>query len=330
MSQRSRTFLFSGPFSNGQRPDENDFNDVWDSFLNYQDDPIALNTDGNYVLDNALLLGNTAADDLGAIKFNGATFEFREATGWQTLGSSSGSLFEAVGAADDIAYNDGNVGINTGNAPTNYKFQVALGVNSGTAEQVRFGSAVIHTRTNNSTVAYFSHQSFANNSEFALSQEQTGFVTLNASNGRSIRFRVNNNAANQMTLASNGDLVVNGNASKTNGGGSWVVISDERAKKKIQPFKDGLNVLKKISPIRFQYNGKIGTSNGEENIGVSANEIKELTPYMVSNERKKLNSKDKEEVDVLVYDSSALIYIAVNAIKELSQKVKDLELQLKL
>jgi hypothetical protein len=94
------------------------------------------------------------------------------------------------------------------------------------------------------------------------------------------------------------------------------------------PFKDGLEIIKKINPIRFQYNGKASTKKGTENIGVSGNEVKKIAPYMISTRQAKLNPKDKKETDILVYDSSALIYIAVNAIKELSDKVEALEKKL--
>lgn len=340
MAQRTRNFLFTGPFSNGQRPDENDFRDVWESFINYQDDPISLDSNNNYVLSNAVRIGNTTGDNPGTIRFNGTIFEFRESGGWETLGSgASGGAFQVVGTGSDIAYNDGNVGINTGTSPTDYRFQVSIGNNDGLANQVRFGSAVIHNRTTSSNVAYFSHQSFADDTNYALSQSALGNVNLNAPTGRSIQFSINN--ATGMTLTENSDLVVNGttainddgstsfyvngNALKTVGGANWRVGSDEKIKKKIRPFKDGLEIIKKINPVRFQYNGKAWTKNGDENIGVSGSEIKKIAPYMVSTARAKLNPKDKKETDILMFDSSALIYVAINAIKELSDKIEALE-----
>lgn len=339
MAQRTRNFLFTGPFSNGQRPDENDFNDVWESFINYQDDPITLDGNNNYVFGNAIQINDTAANVPGTIRFNGTIFEFREAAGWQPLGAGGGGAFVPIGGGTNVAYNDGNVGINTGITPTDYKFQVVLANNSTdintVANRVRIGNAAIYNQSSGSANrrAHFSHHDNANDNNFALRQENTGLVHLNAPTDRDIRLTHNGNIDRILIQATTGDvqisqnLTVSGTASKP-GGGSWLATSDERTKKKIKPFKDGLAIIKKIDPIHFQYNGKASTKDGLESIGVSGNKIQKIAPYMISSKRTKLNDKDKEETEILVYDSSALIYIAVNAIKELSTKIEELEAKL--
>lgn len=333
MAQRSRNFLFTGPFSNGQRPDENDFNDVWDSFINLADDPISLDGDNNYVLTNALRVGTTAGDVPGTIRFNGITFEFREAAAWVPLGSGGGGAFQEVGGGPDVAFSAGNVGINTGGSNVDFKLEVALGLNTSVAEQVRLGSAAIHTRTAAflpQEAAYFSHLDFANDINYALSQANTGDVFLNARAATQIRFSVGNNSSNAMTFDSGGnltiqeDLTVEGDVFNPGGGGTWNT-SDMRTKKKVKPFKEGLELIKKINPINFEYNGKAGTRSGKERIGISGNEMEKIAPYTISKRSMKLNPKDKKETEVLVYNAGPLIYIAVNAIKELAAKVAALE-----
>jgi hypothetical protein len=118
-------------------------------------------------------------------------------------------------------------------------------------------------------------------------------------------------------------LSVNGNASKV-GGGSWATFSDVRMKKDINPFTDGLLILKQINPVTFQYNGKLGYPTDKTYVGVIAQDIEQIAPYTISTFRTKLNPEDKEESDILQFDGSALIYIAINAIQELDKKIEEL------
>lgn len=63
---------------------------------------------------------------------------------------------------------------------------------------------------------------------------------------------------------------------------TWGVLSDRRVKENIDPFTDGLNVVLKIKPVSFNYNGLGGTPKGERAIGTVAQERQQLAPYMVS------------------------------------------------
>ena len=123
-------------------------------------------------------------------------------------------------------------------------------------------------------------------------------------------------------------LSVNGNASKV-GGGSWATYSDVRMKKDINPFTDGLSILKQIKPVNFRYNGKLGYPTDKTYVGVIAQDIEKIAPYTVGTYRTKLNPEDAEETDILQFDGSALIYIAINAIQELDKKIEELK-QLKI
>ncbi|OJJ15557.1 hypothetical protein BKI52_37365 [marine bacterium AO1-C] len=118
-------------------------------------------------------------------------------------------------------------------------------------------------------------------------------------------------------------LQVYGNAMKS-GGGAWSEISDRLLKKDIQDFSDGLQTILNIEPKTYKYNGKGGTpNNGEKRIGVIAQDIESVAPYMVSEFYRKLEKNDATETRLLMYNSSALPYILVNAIKELNTKFED-------
>ena len=125
------------------------------------------------------------------------------------------------------------------------------------------------------------------------------------------------------TLTPDQRLSVNGNASKV-GGGSWATFSDIRMKQDINSFTDGLSLIKNINPVTFRYNGKLGYPTDKTYVGVIAQDIESIAPYTIGTFRTKLNPEDDEETDVLQFDGSALIYIAINAIQELDTKVEEL------
>jgi uncharacterized protein (DUF2141 family) len=68
----------------------------------------------------------------------------------------------------------------------------------------------------------------------------------------------------------------------------------------------------KIDPVSFQYNGKLGLPTGQEHVGVIAQDIKEVAPYMVS----------KNDKGYYGYDANAMWYILVNSVKEQQKQLK--------
>ncbi|MFA6096177.1 MAG: tail fiber domain-containing protein [Candidatus Paceibacterota bacterium] len=108
---------------------------------------------------------------------------------------------------------------------------------------------------------------------------------------------------------------------------TWTIASDERIKKDITPFSDGLSVIEKINPIWYKYNGLAGfTADGKENIGVLAQEIKDVAPYTVSSYMTKLHSDDAQETELFNFNSHALTFIMINAIKEQKKQIEELKL----
>lgn len=95
---------------------------------------------------------------------------------------------------------------------------------------------------------------------------------------------------------------------------SWTIASDARLKKDMHQFMDGLDVLNKIDPIWFTYNGVAGLP-GETGIGTTAQAMQAIAPYMV-----KPLGKAPEGLagggDILGVDYGPLQFIMVNAIKE--------------
>ncbi|HRG90974.1 MAG TPA: tail fiber domain-containing protein, partial [Chitinophagales bacterium] len=104
-----------------------------------------------------------------------------------------------------------------------------------------------------------------------------------------------------------------GNAFKP-GGGAWATLSDIRLKQNVVPFTDGWNVLSKIKPVTFQYNGVANTPAGDKTyVGVIAQDIQQTAPYMLSSEYAG-NSTTNEQY--LTVDPSAFTYLLINSLKE--------------
>lgn len=120
-------------------------------------------------------------------------------------------------------------------------------------------------------------------------------------------------------------LSVNGNASKT-GGAPWATFSDIRLKKDIQEYTDGLEKVLKIRPVNFRYNSVSGyTDTTKYYVGVIAQEVQKIAPYMISAHKRKLRPGDNAYTDILQYDANALTYMLVNAIKEQQKLIESLQ-----
>jgi hypothetical protein len=121
-------------------------------------------------------------------------------------------------------------------------------------------------------------------------------------------------------------LHVNGNAAKP-GGGSWTVASDRRLKKNIATFSEGLDVLQKVKPVWFEYNGEAGMPTDKKYVGIIAQEMQQIAPYTVG-EFTYRDTTGKQE-KYLDYDANALTYILVNSVKEQQGQLKEQQEQIK-
>ncbi len=138
---------------------------------------------------------------------------------------------------------------------------------------------------------------------------------------------VNGGGANQSSYM----LHVYGNASKTDGLSEWTIPSDKRLKKNIKTYKEGLDLILKMQPISYEYNGEAGTKAGKKQIGVLAQELQKIAPSMVKKythidsgdngieyvdgvpEGLKFNRTEEEYLSI---NTSSLKWIMVNAFKE--------------
>ena len=113
-------------------------------------------------------------------------------------------------------------------------------------------------------------------------------------------------------------LEVIGDAAK-NGTNTWTVTSDRRLKENIVAYEDGLEKLMEINPVKFNYNKKAGWNSKIEYVGVIAQELKEVAPYMVGTT--KLLNDDEEYLSV---NNGAMTYMLINSVKEQQEEIEAL------
>lgn len=108
------------------------------------------------------------------------------------------------------------------------------------------------------------------------------------------------------------------------GGGSWSVPSDRRLKKDIAAFTDGLDILTKINPVSFRYNGAGSIpDDGKQYVGIIAQEVQQIAPYTIDTFH-----DDATNTDYLNYNPNAVMYILINAVKEQQVTIDALKKQL--
>jgi hypothetical protein len=111
-------------------------------------------------------------------------------------------------------------------------------------------------------------------------------------------------------------LSVNGNASKSSGGTSWAVFSDERLKNIKGPFNPGLKVLLQLQPIRYEYkaDNALGLPGGTAEVGFSAQAVQQVLPEAVS----------RNQQGYLQLQSDPILWTMLNAVKEQQKQIERL------
>jgi len=134
---------------------------------------------------------------------------------------------------------------------------------------------------------------------------------------------------------------------------TWTIPSDERLKTNIQPYTKGLKEILQINSVSYKYNGKGGIGHykacikdtptadkcvekdivdtdllSKINVGVIAQDIRNVVPETVTSHKGKINEEDTDETDILDFDAHSLTFILINAVKELSTRIDSLNEQI--
>lgn len=123
-----------------------------------------------------------------------------------------------------------------------------------------------------------------------------------------------------------GDFRIRGSNAIKASGTTWTNPSDRRIKKNIENFTPGLDIIKKLRPVTYEFNGKAGfEADGKKHVGFIAQEVQEVAPYMVI-ENTEFNYDGIQNLKVI--DESALTKILLNAVKEQQVVIESLQKRL--
>ena len=222
--------------------------------------------------------------------YNFTTANFNTALGYQSMSGGTPNSAQSVTAEYNTA-----LGQNTLRSITDGKYNAAAGVGAG------------YELTSGENNAFFGRDAGYN----VTTGDNNVLIGRNA--GRSF---------SPATVTTQSNRVVIGNNDITNSyiKVDWTVGSDQRDKTDIQDITTGLDFVKQLKPKSFWFTKERGSAEkiGDKKYGFLAQDILALEgsdPVIINN----------EDEDSLKYQGSHLIPILVNAIKELSAKVKALE-----
>ncbi len=241
--------------------------------------------DGNYIG----IAGLQSAGASGGIRFGGTPYPNNP----RLFGNSTGLDFITNGTSKMFLTSTGNLGIGTtpaGNAKLHVTGRTILSEGPDFAS----GNVQIGTTIN------------ANNAKLYVENDQDFGVYINS------------------PTAAQFALYVNGEAAKP-GGSAWIVASDSRLKNNVLNYNDGLATLMKINPVKFHYTEKSGYNSSKEYVGVIAQDLQKVAPYMVG-QFKDIDS-DEEYLNV---DNTAMTYMLINAVKEQQQQIEKLKAEIEI
>ena len=254
--------------------------------------------------------GNTGVGaNTGLSAINGTNCTF---VGYQA-GSNSSGLTNAtaigynafVSASNSLVLGENGTYIGIGvSTPSNYLHVKGFGEHQVTIEN-QFNTAGLLFRGNGSDVARIQH----NGSYLEMEDYSAGWANIG--------LVVNGGNVGIGTTGPTAKLSVNGSAN--NATGVWGVFSDERVKTITGEFTDGLNVIKQIRPVTFNYNEKAPYKTSSEQVGIVAQELEKIAPYMVT---KKVYDKFNDLREV---NNQAYVFLLINAVKEQQVRIEALE-----
>jgi hypothetical protein len=87
----------------------------------------------------------------------------------------------------------------------------------------------------------------------------------------------------------------------------------------VQPFTNGLDIITQINPVSFYYNQQSPFQTDKMQVGILAQELEKVAPYMVD------KNVTKEFDDLRSVNNQAYIFLLINAVKELQKEIEILK-----
>lgn len=221
-------------------------------------------------------------------------------------------------------------------------FNTFLGVESGYSSETGVGNVFLgnksgYSNTNGHSNAFLGYGTGFHNTTGArntyLGYAAEGNADLE--NATAIGAEAKVTASNSLVLGNNANVGIgisaptyqfqlSTNSAAKPGSAVWAIASDSRIKKNITSFTDGLDLLKQINPVWFQYNGSAGIETGEKKfVGIIAQEMQKIAPYTIGTFTHQDSLGNKTEY--LDYDANAVTYILINSVKEQQEVIEEKE-----
>jgi len=109
---------------------------------------------------------------------------------------------------------------------------------------------------------------------------------------------------------------------------TWTISSDGRIKNIVHPYDKGLEEIVTLNPMVYRLNGLYGSQDdGKNHVSIIAQDIVESWPEMVGTyiHEETLEDQTVQRIELYNLNTNELQWALVNAVKELSEKVKTLE-----
>ena len=124
-------------------------------------------------------------------------------------------------------------------------------------------------------------------------------------------------------------IVIDGNGFCYNGTGSWSSLSSRDVKQNIKPYIRGLEAIRHLNPITFEY--KAGTPFAGRNepsqtmIGLVADEVAPHLPEIVGRVMALTNDGKEDKLEFDTLQPGNIIYALINSVKELAAEIQQLK-----
>jgi hypothetical protein len=125
-----------------------------------------------------------------------------------------------------------------------------------------------------------------------------------------------NNNTERMRISNAGSLILAGSTAQKATGTTWSNPSDQRLKDNIRDYTKGTNELMQVRVREWEYNGKGGTTEGMNGLGVVADEVMTVLPNTVETYDAKLNADDEETTAIKKFDATEITWLLVKTVQE--------------
>ena len=152
------------------------------------------------------------------------------------------------------------------------------------------------------------------------------FATTDAAGSVAERMRLTDTGLGIGTASPTYQLQLSTDSAAKPSTNTWTIASDARIKTETGEYTKGLDAVLALRPVTYRYNGKAGmVDDGEDKISIIAQEAITAFPECVGSYMVKLEEGDEEETEVLNWNGHALTFALVNAVKELTARIAELE-----